>query len=857
MISSKYGGYFPYINFRENQELMLDKVEEAMKKDNHTVLMIDAPTGSGKTSVIAPIFANKGDKKFIVTVRTNSQIEIYLKEITEICNRTTKKPSIAYIVGKEKLCKLSVSSAICGSLVENTRKLIEYKINELQLKEYNPLLDKNLIEEMERKFDEKPISIEYFIDENENTLLRNENETLICPYYLFSKRGYFIDDKISISNSLEIETKAQEFLSHPLPPDQAKKICKNVCPYECMATAAKNSDVTILMHNHILDESIRSKTYRKLGVNQENVVLLIDEAHNIGEATERNTSEKFDKNLIESAIKQLEDLYSFKWDEIPGKDTFKIIEYLKDNFGFNNVTVDKKIEDFKNIIISTENKSLSFRLNNDETKANLIIDDFTTDEFLVNKRNVLLKVFKNIDSKNEAFNKNNTSELLYKVLLKLKNILDKDGNEHYFTPELLNNNLFNNLEQNAQISVVDKSLTYAKLLNDIDNSEFNEVQPLGKVAALLSIINHFNNNDQYILRIGKDETNKKNIILELINLDPSSTLSKIADSHSTTIMMSGTFSPIELYELYYFGKKGRAEIHSVPNSFPSQNRLIIGINDVSTISANRDDKTNYKKCIDMFITDIPGNIALFFTSYQMKRDYSTDCNDITKKNKKEFFDQENGIADEIFEKFKNAGKNKGGVLIALCGGTLSEGKDYRGDALKGAMMIGLPLGPRGTFQEMKDEYYIGRYGVNNGDFIAYRLPAMNKALQALGRVIRDRDETGILILADSRFTKEDKYSVRQYLPSWIKNEMILCNSLQIGDIIRNWIKNTKSRETQSERDDRIVNNSSFLKNTTIKYTKIQTNPLPIKGGSGIGNLFCPKCKSMMLMKKCRKCGYKY
>jgi len=192
MISSKYGGYFPYSKFRENQELMLDKVEEAMKKDNHTVLMIDAPTGSGKTSVIAPIFANKGDKKFIVTVRTNSQIEIYLKEINEICNRTTKKPSIAYIVGKEKLCKLSVSSAICGSLVENTRKLIEYKINEFQLKEYDPLLDKNIIEAMKRKFDEKPISIEYFIDENENTLLHTEKEMLICPYYLFSKRGYLL-----------------------------------------------------------------------------------------------------------------------------------------------------------------------------------------------------------------------------------------------------------------------------------------------------------------------------------------------------------------------------------------------------------------------------------------------------------------------------------------------------------------------------------------------------------------------------------------------------------------------------------------------------------------------------------------
>jgi len=129
--------------------------------------MIDAPTGSGKTSVIAPIFCQQRRSKIYCGCSHNSQIEIYLKEINEICNRTTKKPSIAYIVGKKKICKLSVSSAVCGSLVENTRKLIEYKINKLQLKEYDPSLDDDIFEAiLESKFDDdKPIGIEYFIDE--------------------------------------------------------------------------------------------------------------------------------------------------------------------------------------------------------------------------------------------------------------------------------------------------------------------------------------------------------------------------------------------------------------------------------------------------------------------------------------------------------------------------------------------------------------------------------------------------------------------------------------------------------------------------------------------------------------------
>lgn len=822
MISSEYGGYFPYPEFKENQELMLDKVKEIVLKGNHTVLMIDAPTGSGKTSVIAPILANKGDKKLIVAVRTHSQIQIYLDEIKKIRNKTSKKPSIAYIIGKEKICKFSVNPAICDSLVENTRILIKHKINELQLEKYDASFDEEVIEVIKQKFDGKnPIGIEHFFDEKENTLTRNEKEMLICPYYLFSKIGHFNNDsKISFSNSSKIEAKAHEFLSHPLPPDQAKEICNDVCPYEALAITAKDSDVTVLMHQHILNEPIRKRIYKKLGLKQEDTILLIDEAHNIGEETEQNTSEKLDINLIDSAIQQLEDFHSFNWEDIPGKDTFKLIDFLKDNFGFNNVITDKKIEDYKTIIISTEKKSISLRLNNEETKAILIIDGVKTDEFPVNKKNVILKTFKNIDSE-EVHCTNNTFELLYNILLKLKGNLERSTNEHYFTPELLNNNLFKNLDRKTIDNIVNKSVNFSKLLSIRDDSDFDENNPLNKVALLLSIANDLENNDKYILRIGQDETNKKNIVLELINLDPSPIFSKIADSHYATIMMSGTFSPIDFYELYYFGKNGKAELYPLPNSFPSQNRLIIGITDVNTLFDNRDDKTNYKKSIDTFITDIPGNIALFFTSNQMKRDYTKHCIEITRKNNKEFFDQENGIPDEIFENFKNAAKNKGGVLIAPCHGKLSEGKDYPGDSLKGAMMIGLPLGPPGSknkFQESKDEYFEKLYGKEKGGFIAYQLPAMNKALQALGRVIRDKDETGILILADSRFIKDEKYSIWQYLPSWIKDEMITCNSLQIGVQIKNWKNNVKLKETQKIMEVRKAENDLRLKDKNLYVT---------------------------------------
>lgn len=798
MISSKYGGFFPYPEFRPFQEQMLDKVEEAVLKGNHTVLMIDAPTGSGKTSIIAPILANKGNKKFIVAVRTNSQIEIYLKEIDEICTKTSKKPSISYLVGKEKTCKISVKRAICDSLVENTKKFIEYRINALQLEKYDVSSDKSVIEVLEQRFEKnEPINVGHIIDRKEYSFTQNNKELLICPYFLFSKIGYVnTEGKIEFLNSNKIESKAQEFLYHPITLNQVNKINSDVCPYEFMSLAAKKSDVIVIMHDHIVQESI--PIYFKLGIKQNEAILLIDEAHNIGEKAEQKNSEILYKYLISSAIKQIEDFYTFNWYSISGEDNFKLITFLSENFNLNWKTLEiKKLEYDKIIKISDESNSVFIKLNDEKTRAYLIIDNDIASEFLVENREVKLKIFKNFNK--EKGNDLHIEDFLYNILLKLKNILEKLQNgstsESLFDSDLLIRTLFeSNVDSNAIEKYISKMLDFSIRISSGDMADLDyENKPLNKVVRFLNIVTDYNTNmnNQYVLRKGPDtEENKKEIILEIKNFDPSSLISKIVDSHYATIMMSGTFSPVDFYELYYFGKNGRAEKCSPPNSFPCQNRLIIGLNDANTLLNNRDDLTiiqNYYKCINTFITGIPGNGALFFNSYKMKSQYAKYCFETAKKADKEFFDQKNDIPeDEIFERFKNASKKKGGVLLALCGGKLSEGKDYSGDSLKAAMVVGFPLAPFNDIQKEKNDYYIGKYGAEKGDFIAYKLPAMNKALQALGRVIRAKDETGILILADSRFANNEKNSVWHFLPPWIKNEMICCNSAHIGGIIENW-----------------------------------------------------------------------
>ena len=82
-----YLDYFPYQSLRQYQDRMLDAVYDAVSKGDHRVLMIDAPTGTGKTSCISAALA-AAPGKIIVAVRTVSQIDIYIDEI----NRSGARP---------------------------------------------------------------------------------------------------------------------------------------------------------------------------------------------------------------------------------------------------------------------------------------------------------------------------------------------------------------------------------------------------------------------------------------------------------------------------------------------------------------------------------------------------------------------------------------------------------------------------------------------------------------------------------------------------------------------------------------------------------------------------------------------
>jgi DNA excision repair protein ERCC-2 len=101
----------------------------------------------------------------------------------------------------------------------------------------------------------------------------------------------------------------------------------------------------------------------------------------------------------------------------------------------------------------------------------------------------------------------------------------------------------------------------------------------------------------------------------------------------------------------------------------------------------------------------------------------------------------------------------------------------------GAFVVGPPLPNFDLERELMRGYYQRRYGA--GFDYAYAFPAMAKAVQAAGRVIRSESDRGLIILMDSRFVQP---SYAHSMPAdWFESHSgELVSSSILKDILEFW-----------------------------------------------------------------------
>ena len=167
------------------------------------------------------------------------------------------------------------------------------------------------------------------------------------------------------------------------------------------------------------------------------------------------------------------------------------------------------------------------------------------------------------------------------------------------------------------------------------------------------------------------------------------------------------------------------------------------------------------------VADAPGNVLVGMPSYAEAEWAAAALDGDSRVDKQVLLDESSAesetqaLKDEFF-----AGPSK--VLVTSLRGTLTEGVDYRGDRLAAAVVCGVPIvdtsSPRTRAIRASYDRAFGGGERSVGFEYSLTIPAVRKARQAIGRVIRGPEEVGVRVLVDERYAREDWDSVRQYLP---------------------------------------------------------------------------------------------
>jgi len=108
---------------------------------------------------------------------------------------------------------------------------------------------------------------------------------------------------------------------------------------------------------------------------------------------------------------------------------------------------------------------------------------------------------------------------------------------------------------------------------------------------------------------------------------------------------------------------------------------------------------------------------------------------------------------------------RGAILLCVARGKVSEGIDFDHHYGRTVLCVGVPFQyTESRILKARLEFLRENYRIRENDFLSF--DAMRHAAQCLGRVLRGKDDYGIMVLGDRRFQKK-----RNQLPKWISQEL--------------------------------------------------------------------------------------
>lgn len=297
---------------------------------------------------------------------------------------------------------------------------------------------------------------------------------------------------------------------------------------------------------------------------------------------------------------------------------------------------------------------------------------------------------------------------------------------------------------------------YGELIVDLETiaeevRDEREKSYCGGIAEFLDAWNGDDNGFFRGIRRTRSSAGNRYIEVRYTCLDPQVSTKQPLNKCHSSILMSGTLTPQSMYA-DLLGLETSTNLEAFKSPFPDENQLSLMVPAVTTRYSERDESMyrKYAWYLSKSFDSVPGNAGVFFPSYSFMHRVKEL---LEQKTSRQLFVENQSMNKErkqrLFEGFASRKDEGDAVLLAVAAGSLGEGVDYPGDIMKAAFIVGLPLQKPDLETKALINFYNYKFG--KGWDYGYSYPAVNRAIQAAGRVIRSKDDKGVMVYLDERY----------------------------------------------------------------------------------------------------------
>jgi DNA excision repair protein ERCC-2 len=460
------------------------------------------------------------------------------------------------------------------------------------------------------------------------------------------------------------------------------------CPWKIARETASQADILVCDYNHLFNEDTRNSSLEAMGLHMENMIVVIDEAHNLPDRIRRGLSKTLNDKLLRDAVYELEEY----------------CESLSES-GLNSTLEEANFS--RSRACATALKRYKGRLST----------------WIRDQRDVLRNpgdVGAEIEVRVEA-------DL---ILSMLRQELSGDISGESIQLTNLINQLF---------------------LVQVDPDDDDDEMATDRLATVLSILDKYAQSPAMcVVLTSRGDENRITTHLLDPGIVSSEVFQAIQGGVLMSGTLTPPEMYAESLGVPVSAPLNASSYPSP--FLADRRPVLIASNVTSKYTERGPENTRkIRQHIRALLQNTPGHVAVFCQSYRMLEEVVEEADWPGRMILIESRNWTKKRVDSALKQLRDARLRGTKILLAgVFGGRLSEGVDYSNNILDAVVCVGIPVAPQSVPQNALREYIEKKHGRGKGWKYGALQPAVNSVLQGMGRAIRKIEDRAFILLLDNR-----------------------------------------------------------------------------------------------------------